>query len=60
MPGEWKAWGAGQQGGLRFLADCLRLSSSGSLQVMALKEGESWLFRARLGLRGLIQGRGNE
>jgi hypothetical protein len=53
--GTWLPWGSASrhEGGLRLLADCLRITRAGSIEVSQVHRGGRWWFLVRLQLWGL-------
>jgi hypothetical protein len=53
--GEWLPWSSDSrhEGGLRFLADCLRATKSGALRIRQDHDDGRWTYRIRFELHGL-------
>lgn len=53
-PGKWCDWTKGPHGGLRFMADCLRLTRTGNLSVRVVEHDNSLFFEVRIPLIELV------
>jgi hypothetical protein len=52
--GKWFDWSDGPHGGLRFLADCLRLTKTGNLKIRVVEQANATIFEVRIALLGLV------